>query len=82
MKEYNTHRVVSKLVGTIIPAGASHIDEVRFENLKEMCSLVEMLLSDIDDVARLRHRVEHSIKKSGNYAHNFLRQECGIKEEI
>ena len=45
-----THDVVKKLIGNISPVGESNEDAKRLENLKEMCSLVEAILYDIDDI--------------------------------
>jgi len=43
--------VIEKLVGDINPAGATHIDEKRFENLQVMCLVVDELLDRIEKVA-------------------------------
>jgi len=72
--------IVKKLVGNIQPAGASHIDVERFENLKEMCKLVNELVIEIDNVSCQEDRPEHSIKMMGEYAHNFLSKTLGITE--
>lgn len=83
MMEYTYHTyaaIVKKIVGDIQPAGASRIDEKRFENLKEMCKLVNELVSEIDKVACEKDRQEHSIKEMGKYAHKFLTKELGIVE--
>ena len=77
-----THiEIVKKLIGEISPAGATHIDEVRFKNLKEMCRLAELIILEIDDVSyRNKDRQEHSMKEMGEYAHRFLTKELGIPE--
>lgn len=72
--------IVNKLVGNIQPSGMSHIDRDRFENLKEMCILVNMLVIEIDNVACQKDRHEHSIKEMGEYASNFLTNTLGIVE--
>jgi len=71
--------IVDKLVGSITPAGESHKDRERFENLKVMCNLVEQLVSDINFVARDKDRYESSIKGMGVYAQKFL---DNLKEEL
>lgn len=73
--------IVNKLVGDINPAGESHIDEVRFENLKIMCEVTESLLHAIDNVAYVnKKKHEASCKKAGIYAHDFIYNFLGIHE--
>lgn len=68
-----THtEIVKKLIGSISPVGATHIDEVRLENLKSMCELVRDLINEISGVAEHTNRVEHSIRQAGLYAESFL----------
>ena len=64
--------VVRKLVGRINPVGETHTDDERFENLKTMTILVDLLLSDLDIVASEKHRHEFSRKRAGEFASNFL----------
>ena len=71
--------IVNKLIGNIYPYGATHIDADRFENLKEMCSLVSELVSQIKDVANHnKDRYEHSMKEMGLYADNFIKNDYSI----
>lgn len=69
-----THaEIIKKLIGNISPAGASHIDDERFENLKAMCELIESLVEDVHFVAeRNKSSHEFSVKRSGEYAEKFL----------
>lgn len=71
--------IVQKLVGSITPAGESHLDTKRLENLKVMCDLVEDLVYEITFVARDEDRYEASMKEMGTYARKFL---DNLKEEI
>ena len=65
--------VVLKLVGPTFPIGETNEDERRFENLKELTKLVDLLLRDIDQIATLNvDRVEFSMKRSGQYCHEFM----------
>lgn len=66
------HEITKKLVGPINPIGESRTDEIRFENLKEVCGLVEALLSDIDKVIPNKRRQEGSMMKAGEYADRFF----------
>ena len=71
--------IVQKLVGSITPAGESHLDTKRLKNLKIMCSLIEDLVYEVNYVSRAKNRYESSMKVMGEYADNFLR---GLLEEI
>lgn len=73
--------VVEKLIGKINPVGESNTDEERFNNLQEMCKLVNELVTKIDDVV-VRHQNDnaYSIKRSADYAKNFLTNTLGIVE--
>lgn len=65
--------IVKKLVGNINPVGDSSRDPERLENLKEMCELVQSLVSDIEYIAfSYPSAHEHSIKTARDYAFNFL----------
>ena len=90
--------IVKKLVGSIEPIGETQTDNVRFENLEYMTTLIELLLTDIDDVAfyfRDRdielwyqgYRHEDSLLKASKFASKFLdqiglRSKEGIGEEL
>lgn len=75
----NIKEIVQKLVGSITPAGESHLDTKRLENLKVMCGLVEDLVYEINFVARDEDRYEASMKEMGVYARKFLNN---LKEEM
>jgi len=69
------HDVVKKLIGAISPVGETNTDEQRFENLKEMCHLAEMIIMDISDmVHRNKDCYEYSIKKCAEYGVKFLKE--------
>jgi hypothetical protein len=71
--------VVKKLVGAINPVGETNTDNERFENLKEMTHLVEMLIIDIDRVAtNNQNRHEFSLKRAGDFASKFMTDDLGI----
>lgn len=76
--------IVKKLVGNIEPVGCTQTDNVRFENLENMTTLVELLLTDIDDVAYyFKDRHEDSLLKASKFASKFLNQiELRSKENI
>ena len=71
--------VVQKLIGNICPIGATHTDNNRFDNLKELCKLVDKLVYDIDHITTYKDSQMYSIKRAGEYADNFLTQ-LGITE--
>lgn len=79
MQSYNTKEIINKLIGQIRPVGETNTDVQRFENLKEMCQLVNELVSEIDSVSYdFRDNYEHSVKKASEYAKHFLTEELGI----
>ena len=71
--------IVQKLVGSITPAGESHLDTKRLENLKIICGLIEDLVYEVNYVSRDKDRYESSMKVMGEYADKFLRN---LKEEL
>lgn len=77
MKIYD---VVKKLIGEIEPAGASHIDKKRLENLKDMIQLVKELLTDIECV-RYDNKDMHedSIKEAVDSINQFYK-DIGFNE--
>ena len=78
-KTMDIYEIAETLLGPIIPAGASHVDPQRLENLHETCHVVEKLIMDIIEVSNYRARPEYSVKKAGISAYNFLK---GLKEEL
>lgn len=73
--------IVKKLIGNINPTGDSSRDGERFDNLVEMCELVNDLVQEIDDMAwRNRDAREASVVKARDYASNFLTATLGITE--
>lgn len=77
----NNYDVVKKLIGNINPIGEANTDNERFENLKELCTLVRDLISEIDTVSyRNRDSKEFSVKRAGDYAKHFLTKVIGIEE--
>jgi hypothetical protein len=73
--------IVKKLVGPVYPVGDASRDPERFENLKEMCELVNQLVTIIDKVGYdNRNSYEHSVKEMSDYANDFLKNTLGITE--
>jgi len=73
--------IVKKLIGNIQPTGDASRDPERLQNLKEMCTLVNNIVQDIDDVCyRNQHSQQHSIRESVEYAKHFLTHTLGICE--
>ena len=67
------HEIVMKLIGDIAPAGESCGDEKRFENLKALTELVDLLVSAIEEVSHdYKDSQEYSVKRAGEFAHKFL----------
>ncbi len=79
MKKMTHLDIVQRLIGKIRPIGETNEDEKRFENLKAMCELTEILISEIDEVGYdFKNRVEYSMKEASEYASNFLITNLGI----
>jgi len=73
------YEVTKKLIGEIEPVGETRTDDVRFENLKVMITLVDKLLSEIDAVAANKTQHEFSMKRAGEHASDFF-NDIGIIE--
>ena len=67
----NIHEIVKKLIGEINPVGETNTDNDRFENLKEMCDLVDELLNDIDFLHHYKNNHQFSMKRAAEYASKF-----------
>lgn len=77
-----THtEIINKLIGPVNPIGETNADNVRFENLKAQCELVDKLLAQIQRVANCKDSNEHSVKRAATYADKFLTQTIGIPSE-
>ena len=74
MKGGTIVEVVEKLIGYVNPVGDSNEDSERFENLKELCYVVDMLLGKISYVGLKKTSVQHSVKKAADYANKFLQE--------
>ena len=72
--------IVKKLIGPINPIGCSSRDAESFENLKNMIELMDLIHSEIDDIAyRNKDDKQHSVKRSVDYINVYL-DKIGIKE--
>lgn len=73
--------IVLKLVGEVRPVGETNSDSVSFESLKELCRLTSELVDVIDSVGYdFKDSYEYSVKRSSEYAQNFLTETIGITE--
>ncbi len=66
--------VVGALIGPIAPQGDSAVDDKRFKNLKTLCGLVDRLLTDISKEALTSQAHQASIRKSEDFAADFLKE--------
>jgi len=72
--------IVMKLIGDINPKGDASRDDQIFENLKSLCELVDNLVGKIDNVNyENEDSKEFSVKRSADFAKNFLTETLGIK---
>lgn len=81
MKKLELKEIVMSLIGNINPIGQANTDNDRFENLKDLCELVDDLVCKIDDVYyKNKDSHEFSVKRASDYANKFLTENLGIKE--
>lgn len=81
MKKLELKEIVMSLIGNINPIGQANTDNDRFENLKDLCELVDDLVVKIDDVYyKNKDSHEFSVKRASDYANKFLTENLGIKE--
>lgn len=74
------YEVVMKLVGPVQPVGETRADDERFENLKTLTGLVDMLLFEIDRIAAFRTDHQFSVKRAGKHCADFIDQVSIPKE--
>lgn len=67
------YEVVTKLVGPIEPVGDSSRDEGRLENLKEMATLIDLLVADVYRVSKNISHYENSRILAGEEAERCLK---------
>lgn len=81
MKLLELQEIVMSLVGNINPIGETTTDNERFENLKCLCDLVNVLVGKIDNVSYSnKDSKEYSVKRASDCADKFLTDNLGIKE--
>ncbi len=71
-KAMTIYEVVKKLVGSITPVGASHIDALKLDSLEQTTDLIDRLLSDVIAASEYKDRHEESMKQIGKQAAEFL----------
>jgi hypothetical protein len=72
MRTRNTYDVVKAMTGEVCPVGEAHIDNERYNNLKDMIDLTNELMQEIWDISRDADRAEFSISRAGKRAKKFL----------
>jgi len=81
MSTFTIVEMIMKLVGRIYPVGETNSDARSQKALEHLCMIVEQLIIKIDEVAyENRNRQEASIKKSADFARDFLSNKLNIKE--
>lgn len=81
MRKLELQEIVMSLVGNIDPIGETTTDNERFENLKCLCDLVNVLVGKIDNVSYSnKDSKEYSVKRASEYADKFLTDNLGINE--
>ncbi len=74
----DVYEVVKRLIGRLEPVGETNTDNDRFDNLKEMCDLVDKLLTDIDYLNTYKDNHQFSMKRVAEYTAKF-QDRMGIK---
>lgn len=68
-------QIIMKLIGDINPIGKTEVDEVRFENLSELCNTINQLLDLVYMVAvNNKDSYEYSRKRASDLAIKFLKE--------
>ena len=80
LTKIDVYEVVKKLTGLITPVGSTDIDAERLQNLEQLTTLVDKLLSDIDAVAAREGDARHSVNIAGQQASKFFNK-LGISDE-
>jgi hypothetical protein len=72
--------VVMKLVGPVRPVGETDEDNRRYENLKNLTQLMDLIHTEIDEISYLyRNDPRFSVKRAGEHCNKFLTK-MGIEE--
>lgn len=50
---FSVYEIATKLIGPVKPVGETNEDQQRFANLQHQCDLLQQLLEDIEEVARV-----------------------------
>lgn len=77
-KKFTVQEIIKRMIGVVVPVGETNEDEKRFENLKDLCDLVEDLIGIIGEVSE-KNSYEHSVKRASDYAKRFLKENIGIE---
>jgi len=80
MKVYSTLEIVDQFIGAVHPVGDSSEDDRRYDNLEELISLTDRLITKIEQVAEMRNYNEASVKRSAELAHNYRNRLTGYGE--
>lgn len=74
------YEVTMKLIGPIDPVGDIHVDDERFENLKNLTELTNRLIGEIDIINHI-HSLDHRdrVKRAANHCSDFF-DDLGITD--
>ena len=67
-------RVVETLNGSIQPVGETNTDNQRFDNLKDLETVIDCLLDDIQLLIPNRNSYEYSVERAGVEAVAYLQR--------
>ena len=93
MSKFNSEeivRIIDALNGGITPVGETNADECSYANLKNLETIIDYLLDNIQLIIPNRNSYEYSVKRIGDEAVTYLRsvreninewmKEYGVKE--
>lgn len=77
------YQVIKRLIGNIHAVGETIGDNIRYNNLKIQCKLLDYLLEDISFESEKKDSPEYSVSRSGKYAYKCLKDIYEwLKEDI
>ena len=68
-------------LGEVRAVGSTHIDDVRYRNLRDMGDLVYILINKMRDARQDKGRPEYSMNLQGELADNILKELKELLEE-
>lgn len=68
--------IVFKIVGEIEPVGETYIDDARFDHLKTMLDVLDILIDEVTFLLPCENRYEYSMQRAGQEVRHWLKDKC------